>query len=458
MKYVAIFLIFMTSCIYAQYGFNDFGKGIDYSYCDRGSLSSDLNKQIKEITFNHFDKIERVIFNNGNSISYIYDSRGNLLTTTSFGSSNETTDFSNRIQYSLSQANKSIKHINFTNGRSIASNATKSYQNHYFIKDNLNSIRLQYADINQDGVISQNYSSQEIISENDFYPFGLQLTNSNKNMLSPNESDLKFNGKRLNQTYELNSYNFGARIYSPEIGKFLSVDRFNEKYKAYNGYQYTANNPINLVDINGDSIDVNHLITHAPKRLNSLIVDLNAITGLRLVVSNKNKLIVDPNTKQASKYSKTGKDLLLKIISSEESIHIHHIEGTESAAEAGLNDKNESIIHLDFENISDLVEGTSKDMNPLTMSFGMILLHELLHTPAGGDLVDANKFIDYFIYPGRTVDQVNKVRKELGPKFGERTMYFYTKIGEFYYLPLSSASERALKLGIIPTKEFVRTE
>ena len=49
-------------------------------------------------------------------------------------------------------------------------------------------------------------------------------------------------------------FDYGARFYDPVIGRFHTQDRFAEKYLDFTPYQYGANNPINVVDINGDSI------------------------------------------------------------------------------------------------------------------------------------------------------------------------------------------------------------
>jgi hypothetical protein len=38
------------------------------------------------------------------------------------------------------------------------------------------------------------------------------------------------------------------------------VDRFSEKYSSLSSYQFSANNPINIIDINGDSLDVSGLM------------------------------------------------------------------------------------------------------------------------------------------------------------------------------------------------------
>ncbi len=61
-------------------------------------------------------------------------------------------------------------------------------------------------------------------------------------------------GKEKEITFGLNIVNFGARTYNPTIGRFNRIDRFSEKYLGLSTYHYGANNPINTVDINGDSL------------------------------------------------------------------------------------------------------------------------------------------------------------------------------------------------------------
>ena len=49
-----------------------------------------------------------------------------------------------------------------------------------------------------------------------------------------------------------NSYDFGARIYNPRIGRFLSMDPRAADYAYYSPYLFAGNCPVRLIDINGE--------------------------------------------------------------------------------------------------------------------------------------------------------------------------------------------------------------
>ena len=67
-----------------------------------------------------------------------------------------------------------------------------------------------------------------------------------------------YNGKELDRTNNLFWYDFGARQYDAPRGQFTNPDRFREKYYALNPYSFSANNPINIIDINGDSLWISY--------------------------------------------------------------------------------------------------------------------------------------------------------------------------------------------------------
>lgn len=61
-----------------------------------------------------------------------------------------------------------------------------------------------------------------------------------------------FNGKELErETSGTSTYDYGFRIYSPGLGRFLSVDPLTEKFPELSSYQFASNSPIAGVDLDG---------------------------------------------------------------------------------------------------------------------------------------------------------------------------------------------------------------
>ncbi|MDQ1094929.1 MULTISPECIES: RHS repeat-associated core domain-containing protein [Chryseobacterium] len=93
-----------------------------------------------------------------------------------------------------------------------------------------------------------NGTGVEVIEENNYYPFGLK--HEGYNGLTGNPSyQYKYNGKELQA--ETGMYDYGARFYMPDIGRWGVVDPLAETSRRWSTYTYAYNNPTMFVDPDG---------------------------------------------------------------------------------------------------------------------------------------------------------------------------------------------------------------
>jgi RHS repeat-associated protein len=86
-----------------------------------------------------------------------------------------------------------------------------------------------------------------------YYSFGMEMKTF---QADSNGYRYGFNGKELDKGEEGmggrgSTYDYGFRIYNPQIGKFLSVDPLAPDYPWYTPYQFAGNTPIQAVDLDG---------------------------------------------------------------------------------------------------------------------------------------------------------------------------------------------------------------
>ena len=206
-------------------------KEIEYEYDANGNLTKDLNRKIADIQYNCLNLPEKVQFEGGNSISYLYAADGTKLRTTyKAGNATIITDYCGNAIYE----NGVLVKVLTGDGYITASDN----QFHYFIQDHQGNNRV---------VVAQNGTVEEV---NDYYPFGGLLSSS----LSNNVQPYKYNGKELNRDNVLDWYDYGARMYDASLGRWHVVDPMSEKYYSISSYVYGLNTPHNCIDPDGQKI------------------------------------------------------------------------------------------------------------------------------------------------------------------------------------------------------------
>jgi RHS repeat-associated protein len=122
------------------------------------------------------------------------------------------------------------------------------WQYNYTLKDHLGNTRVTFADTTGDRTINP---VTEVNQVNHYYPYGLNME-GNWNGASPLvKNKYQYGDKELQTDFGLNWNDFGARMYDPAIGRWLSPDPLADARNWVSPYQYVQNNPINRIDPTG---------------------------------------------------------------------------------------------------------------------------------------------------------------------------------------------------------------
>ena len=107
-------------------------------------------------------------------------------------------------------------------------------------KSKLLNIRLSYT--------RQTDGTAIVLEETNYYPFGLRHTGYGSNSIVNSTYRYKYSGKEVQEN---GMYDFGARMYMPELARWGVIDPIAEQYRAWSPYNYAVNNPVSFIDPDG---------------------------------------------------------------------------------------------------------------------------------------------------------------------------------------------------------------
>ena len=169
-----------------------------------------------------------------------------------------------------------------------------------------------------------------------YKPYGESLIDEHATSF---ESPWKFNGKELDS--ETGLYYYGARYYEPTLALWYGVDALAEKYPNIGGYVYCAENPVKLVDVDGNIIRV------ANQQSFNLILKGLPANVRESIILNKNNTIDGSSVKKALEMSPNSGNLkaLYSIVSDD---RIVDFDATASSYQY-INPETQSIVTYSFQ-------------------------------------------------------------------------------------------------------------
>ncbi|MFZ4930165.1 DUF6443 domain-containing protein [Chryseobacterium sp. Mn2064] len=236
------------------------------TYDANGNMSNHMDKQIKVIKYNYLNlpvSVNAIVdgftpgMNEGTLHTYKYRSDGSKYYKKVDNVNPYSTDYSETDYLDSFQYERTYTKINTSQNSSDSGYMLKfvpttegfySFERQeyiYNLKDHLGNIRYNIAKADGGGRI--------LMEESNYYPFGLKHEgyNNGSHLYEYGiKNNYKYNGKELQET---GMYDYGARNYMPDLGRWGVIDPMAEKMRRWSPYNYAFDNPMRFTDPDGRS-------------------------------------------------------------------------------------------------------------------------------------------------------------------------------------------------------------
>ena len=225
------------------------GNSTNYTYDSNGNMTYDGAKNIDIEYFLTLNLPQELDFGNNNKIFYHYTTSGIKLVkhTIPYSGTPSTINYIGNIVYEGS----TLSYIITDEGRLVpfGTGSDRIFKYEYNLKDHLGDNRVLFMGTNLGGAI-------DIVQTSSYYPFGLVMSKTEGNTSSNYQKNkYLYNSKELQDDVlngsSLNWYDYGARFYDPQVGRWTTIDPLSEINKRWSPYRFAYDNPLRYFDPDG---------------------------------------------------------------------------------------------------------------------------------------------------------------------------------------------------------------
>jgi RHS repeat-associated protein len=130
------------------------------------------------------------------------------------------------------------------------------------------------------------YYMADVATANDYYPFGMQMVGRKYTATTGAGYRFGFNGKEDDKDINIGVQDYGMRIYSERLGRFLSVDPIAKNFPWNSTYAFAENSPIRFIDLDGKEIAEPFMFELAKIMINNWRKDIVATGNDATLIKN----------------------------------------------------------------------------------------------------------------------------------------------------------------------------